>query len=414
MQNNNSSIAFVCQPYHRGGVTRWMVDMAVEYAKRNLNVYFVTVQPQKRFISAPKAETMIELLQTAGYKGKIVSEPVNYVFELSSNNYKAGIYKKLIAANIPKDTPIILSDDYAVWQGTCALGVDYKILSVIHCSISEFYYNQTRFFKKQLSGVVTVSNRCTNKLGDFDLPVLTQPCGIPFEIQDSRHKTQDVIDVSLLKTPYLVFTWAGRMENAQKRVTDIVLIAKKLKEQGVDFVINMVGEGSAKAEMQTQVSQFNLQDSFVFHGWQSKAFIEQLLQQTHIYLLPSNYEGYPVAVMEAFANGCVVVSSRVSGIEDLEKEADTQNVLKVFEIGDVNAAVEEIIALQKVDFSTLKVEANKVAQKYFSIENCADNYLNFIQSLEKPQDLQNADFNVNVAKEFVLASIRLLKYKILG
>jgi glycosyltransferase involved in cell wall biosynthesis len=411
----NKTIAFICQPYHRGGVTRWMVDMAVEYAKRNFEVYFITVEPKQRFISAPKAETMIELLNSAGYIGKIISEPVNYLFELSSNTYKAGIYKKLIAKNIPKNTPIVLSDDYAVWQGSCTLATDYKLIAVIHCSVSEFYYNQTKQFINQLSGIVTVSNRCTQKLGEVSIPVLTQPCGIPFEILDTRQKTKDFIETqnSKLKTQNLVLTWAGRLENMQKRVTDLVLIAEKLRKQQIDFLFNIIGEGSGKTEMEVLITNKNLKKYFVFHGWQSKQFINDLLTQTHIYILPSNYEGYPVAVMEALANGCVVVSSRVSGIEDLEKESDTQEVLKVYTIGDVDAAVQHIVELQKQDLAVLKPKAKDLAQKYFSIENCAATYWAFIQNLPANQTTTNATFNVNFIKEQLLATMRYWKYKFL-
>ena len=54
-------IAFLCHPYHRGGVTRWMADAAVAAARRGAQVWFVTIEPSKPFKSAGGREPMVEL-----------------------------------------------------------------------------------------------------------------------------------------------------------------------------------------------------------------------------------------------------------------------------------------------------------------------------------------------------------------
>ncbi|HTF80437.1 MAG TPA: glycosyltransferase, partial [Cytophagales bacterium] len=364
MDNSTNRIAFVCHPYHRGGVTRWMADMAVAYHKMGYETYFVTVKPLKRFISATRAEPMWQLLRDSGYEGTLISKDVDHVFELSSVHYKADVYHTLIKSHVPKETPIILSDDYAVWLGTCASAVDYKIIGVIHCSVSESYYKQTKEFYEQLSGIVTVSNRCTEKLDlKTDKPLLTQPCGIPMSRPRHTIPMQAFSQLHNLKTR---IAWAGRMENSQKRVSDFVLIAEKLRNKGFEnFIFDIIGEGSAKASLMTKVKEKGLESHFQFHGWKPKSFIEETLRAAQLYLLPSNYEGYPVAVMEAFANGCVVVSSRVSGIEDLEKEANTAEVLKVFDVGDIDRASQYILDLRNADFVTLAQKSKNLAYKYF-------------------------------------------------
>jgi glycosyltransferase involved in cell wall biosynthesis len=53
-------------------------------------------------------------------------------------------------------------------------------------------------------------------------------------------------------------------------------------------------------------------------GWQSAEEIWTLLRESDVLLLPSNFEGMPVVVMEALSAGCAVVASRVSGIEDID------------------------------------------------------------------------------------------------
>lgn len=410
MSPNHKSIAFVCHPYHRGGVTRWMVDMVIAYQKQGYETHFITVQPRQRFISAGKSETMIQLLRTSGYEGRIAAQPVGHTFELAGNAYRAAVYKSSIEKSVPKGSAIILSDDYAVWQGACALASDYKVIAVIHCSMSESYYAQTQMFFKQLSGIVTVSQRSSEKLNlTEEKPLLMQPCGIPIRRPANSIPMQRSSQLKGLK---LRIAWAGRMENSQKRISDLVLIAERLKQKELSFVFDIIGEGSAKSSLIAEIKAKGLKDYFVFHGWQSKAYIEEILQAAQLYILPSNYEGYPVAVMEAFANGCVVVSSRVSGIEDLEKESDTADVLKVFEIGDVQKAAEHVMVLQDADFVTLAQKAKVLAYKYFSIETCAKNYQNFIEGIPDNKTVENSVITYNKFKEELMAQLRYWKYKI--
>ena len=47
--NAKRQLAFLCHPYHRGGVTRWMVDAAANAASAGHTVWFVTVQPSAEF-----------------------------------------------------------------------------------------------------------------------------------------------------------------------------------------------------------------------------------------------------------------------------------------------------------------------------------------------------------------------------
>lgn len=404
MQNNNKSIAFVCQPYHRGGVTRWMADMATTYEKMGLDVYFVTVTPSKPFISAGKAETMIELLKNSGYQGKVITQKVNHTFELGSNNLKAAVLQSLINKNLPEGISIIVSDDYAAWLGAAATASHNKIIGVVHCSVSESYYNQCREFENQLSGIVTVSERCTHKLLINSTPVLTQPCGIVFE--------KNVLDVSKPKTLKLNIAWAGRLENEQKRVSDLVLIADKLKQLGLEFVLNIIGDGSAKNELMSQIKHSNLTENFVLHGWKDKTFINKILKESHIYVLPSNYEGYPVAIMEALANGCTVISSRVSGIEDLEKDSDTTEILKVYDIGNIDQASNLIFSLKEANFDFLSQKAITMAHKHFSIENCAKNYLDFIEQIH-PKKTSKLEIKTNIISETIITTLKFWKYKLM-
>jgi glycosyltransferase involved in cell wall biosynthesis len=83
---------------------------------------------------------------------------------------------------------------------------------------------------------------------------------------------------------------------------------------GADLV--MAG-GGAVAEAQNRVEQLGIADQVQVTGWVAPAQVELLLSAAHILVLPSTFEGQPMAVLEAMAHGLCVVATDVGGVSDL-------------------------------------------------------------------------------------------------
>jgi hypothetical protein len=62
-----------------------------------------------------------------------------------------------------------------------------------------------------------------------------------------------------------------------------------------------------------------------------------------VFLFPSKYEGYPIALIEAMAGGCIPVASRLPGITDSIIQDGVNGLL--FSIGNVQAAVQLLVGL---------------------------------------------------------------------
>lgn len=54
-----------------------------------------------------------------------------------------------------------------------------------------------------------------------------------------------------------------------------------------------------------------------FLGWVTTGRVEELLEQADVLVLPSRWEGHPMAILEAMAHGIPVVATAVGGIPDL-------------------------------------------------------------------------------------------------
>jgi glycosyltransferase involved in cell wall biosynthesis len=100
-------------------------------------------------------------------------------------------------------------------------------------------------------------------------------------------------------------------------------------------------------------------------------------------LLPSNFEGMPVAAMEALGAGCTVVASDTSGLEEYMDVPAATNALRIFPRGDVHRGAAAVIAAAKVAPETRRAAARKLADQEFSIETCMDRYAGLLQRLHK-------------------------------
>lgn len=96
-----------------------------------------------------------------------------------------------------------------------------------------------------------------------------------------------------------------------------------IHRDGVAFHCRLVGDGPLEAQLEALVHSHGLQDHVEIMGAQSQEVVRTLLREAAVFALPSQVaddggrDGIPVALMEAMASGCAVVSCRTSGIPEL-------------------------------------------------------------------------------------------------
>lgn len=96
-----------------------------------------------------------------------------------------------------------------------------------------------------------------------------------------------------------------------------------LRDRGVDFVCELVGEGPLRAEIEAMISRYELGDRVRALGGRARPDVLALYRKADIAVLASRptsdgrKEGIPVVLMEAMASGLPVVSTAISGIPEL-------------------------------------------------------------------------------------------------
>ncbi len=369
-------LAFLCHPYHRGGVTRWMADAAIYAAEMGVEVYFVTVEPVRKFKSAGNRERMYDLLQNNTSGVKLISAKVNFTFEFGTEAYRASIYSRLVSEHVPMGTPLIVSDDMAVWAAGAAIADKYPMVGVLHSDDTVYYELAGRYYA-QMSVCACVSNRIRNTVIQKypQIPVQnlhTIPCGIMLPVFAPAAKKDDLIR--------LIFI--GRITDYQKRAEDLISICALLNQQGVAFHLDIAGNSdSSEKDFAARFAAAGVGEFVSFHGWRSQQEIQPLLNQADILLLTSNFEGMPLVMMEALASGCAFTGTRVSGIEDYENFPGGEGCLSVYTVGDIDDAVSKIRKLAAVPIHTRQLAAHKLAEAEFSMQACLDKYFSAVSAI---------------------------------
>lgn len=123
----------------------------------------------------------------------------------------------------------------------------------------------------------------------------------------------------------------------------------------------LVGDGELRHELEMAVRDANLQERVVFLG--SRGDIPALLAASDLFVLPSLWEGMPMALLEAMASGLPVVASGVSGTREVV-EPDRSGV--IVPPGDIGALADGIVrVLSQPAFASSLGQAARVR-----VEDC--------------------------------------------
>jgi glycosyltransferase involved in cell wall biosynthesis len=190
------------------------------------------------------------------------------------------------------------------------------------------------------------------------------------------------------QTPYTVsgpraILFAGRMV-PQKGVPDLLRAAKVLKNQGLEFRINLVGQGPLYRRMQQLARALVIDDVVTFHGWVHPQQMANYYRTNHFLVLPSRQEAFGMAVAEAMSYGLPVVVTTAGGPEYYVDH----RVGRVCPVGDVDAlaaALKEMIRMPLDALQTMGKAARILVNQHFNIENTADQFLDLFYQQYGPR-----------------------------
>ena len=107
----------------------------------------------------------------------------------------------------------------------------------------------------------------------------------------------------------------GRFEYQKNQEFSLKVFAA-LKKQHPEFVLIFIGNGVDEDKIKNEVSLLNLNDSVVFAGQRND--VEDCLSAFDMFLFPSEYEGLPIALIEAQCEGLPCFSTLEAIVDDAD------------------------------------------------------------------------------------------------
>jgi colanic acid/amylovoran biosynthesis glycosyltransferase len=163
--------------------------------------------------------------------------------------------------------------------------------------------------------------------------------------------------------------YVGRLAQEQKRILDVtrVLCGVVRDVPGTEAVI--YGDGPEKDKVLEILATDGADLPVHFAGGVPSESILSELLSAHVILLLSDYEGLPIALLEAMACGCVPVCLKMrSGISELIE--DRVSGILVDKDDEVSGAIEQLRANQE-QWRAISEQARMKASE-FSTDRCAD------------------------------------------
>ena len=154
-----------------------------------------------------------------------------------------------------------------------------------------------------------------------------------------------------------------------KRIQDVVKIFLEIDKK-IPSKLLLIGDGPERPEIEAFTRTCNQSGEIKFLGKQEQ--IEDILPIADLFLLPSEYESFGLAALEAMAAEVPVISTNAGGLPEININGFSGYMSNV---GDIDDMSKNAIAILSDSATHLQFKANALAQaKRFGIDTIVPQY----------------------------------------
>lgn len=291
-----------------------------------------------RNINKDKYDITVVTVTDSGIYNDEISKHCTYKSILSTNNknlfnriiykikYKL-IYKlpcKLIykfVINDKYDIEIAFVEGFATKFIATSSNKRSKKIAWVHVdpidrSYSDNYFknlnSQINCYKKY-NNIICVSNAVANSFKKkFEVYDTVKVIYNPIDSNDIINKSKDT--TINIKKDKLTLCTIGRLTE-QKGYDRLLKIIKKLKNEGLNFELWILGDGEQRDLIENYIYKNNLNDFVKLLGFNKNPY--KYLKLADIFVCSSRAEGFSLAIAEAMVLGVPIISTNCSGPSEL-------------------------------------------------------------------------------------------------
>lgn len=169
---------------------------------------------------------------------------------------------------------------------------------------------------------------------------------------------------------------------ADQKGLDLLLEALAgLNALDVVWRLRIIGDGPRRAELARQASAAGIAGRVEFAGEASEAEVRAQLAQAHVFVLPSRYEGFSNAALEAMESGMPVLVTRCGGIDDYVA-ADMGWVAEPGDVPGLARALRDALSVPPETLAAMGRRCRAEVEAQFDLKKVAERNLQLFASLE--------------------------------
>lgn len=218
------------------------------------------------------------------------------------------------------------------------------------------------------------------------------PYGVPVPSLVAERPSEDLLKLA----------FAGRLQEEQKRVSEVALAFCRATREIPGVFARIIGDGPSMQSLRKLIRKQGCENRVLLSGRLESDRIQSELLQEHVFVLLSDYEGLPIALMESMACGLVPLCLRIeSGIPELVQHG--KNGLLVNDRGDGFISAVQTLRDSPDLWSHLSVSARQTIESKYSMEQSANKWYVLLSQLSNDSSKRRT---LVTPQEFRLPSIQ--------
>lgn len=152
-----------------------------------------------------------------------------------------------------------------------------------------------------------------------------------------------------------------------KNVELVLEAIKNCRAKSLKMHFNVFGDSKVikhKKNLERYTKENGLDHQVNFNGWINQRHLPESLERNMIFVLPSFQENLPISLIEAMANGRIVIASKVGGISEVVEDGINGFLIDPYQVSSLS---DVLFKIHKMSESELENISNKA--KKFAIDN---------------------------------------------
>lgn len=189
----------------------------------------------------------------------------------------------------------------------------------------------------------------------------------------------------------ITILWAGRMID-WKHPEKAILVAKRLKEEGVSFLMNIIGCGELEDAIKRLIMDNGVQDNVFMLGSMNPQEVRHYMENSDIFLYTSDRnEGWGAVLNESMNSCCgVIACNEIGSVPYLMRDGETGFIYQNDDFEDLYTKVKILITKEDLRRS-YGLNAYNSIKNQWNAKVAAEHLLGLAESLNKGEETPYKD-----------------------